>query len=296
MATSVTSQTTTQLNSSTIGQTKTSFLNRCVEDFSPDKVANFEKKTTQWNIISIVSTVAFFALAIGAFIATSILTPAYVPVAGIAAILLAIPAVQQIKKFQDWSRAAQNEADKYKAIQSNYADLTGRTPQELQRILLQMGIIWSNISGMEIQHPENLSRLNPLLAQAKYLEKQTRHWMILRDRYVNEANQLPTSPDARQESRHGALGCEDEAVKLKIENAFIYAVLLNPNFKGTLEDVATLSKIDYTDRALGNALNDPTVNQILTFNNRNLAPITFDDIKTASVADLGRRIFAAMAA
>ncbi len=301
MATSVTpatSQITTLSNSSTTGQTKTSFLNRCVEDLSFDKVASFEKKASQWDIITIVSTVAFFALAIGAFITTSILAPVYVPVTGIATILLALPAAQQIKQFQDWSQIAQNGADKCKAIQRNYADLTSKPPQELQRILLQMGIIWNHIPGMEIQHPENLSRLNPLLAQAKYLEKQTEYWMNLRDKYANEARMLPADSikDDQTKLRHHALECEDEAVNFKIQNAFINAVLRKSDFNGTLEDLATLSKTHYRDRALGNALNDPTVNQILTFNNRNLAPITYNDVKTMNVADLGQRFFVAMAA
>jgi hypothetical protein len=302
MATSVilsSSQTVTQPNTSTTNQT-ISYLNRCVEDLSPDKVASFEKKAKRWHIISIISTVAFFTFAIGAFIATNILAPIYAPVAGISAILLALPGTQQVKKFQEWSGAAQSEAEKYKLIQRNYAKLTGRTPQQLQRILLQMGIIWNHIPGIQIQHPENLSRLNPLLAQAKYLEKRTEYWMNLKDKHANKARLHPTTTDSEKNeqaiARHLALQCEDEAVNLKIQNAFVNAVLRNPDFCGTLEDLGTLSKSNYEDRVLGNALNDPTVNQIFTFNNRNLAPITFNDVKTKSVADLGQRIFAAMAA
>jgi hypothetical protein len=303
MATSVTSAPSqvTSSSSSITAQTRTSYLNRCVEDLSPDKVAHFEKKVQHWDTISIVSTVAFFALAIGAFIAASILAPVYAPFVGIGAILLALPASQKIKQFQEWSQAAQNEADKYKEIQRNYTDLTGQTPQELQRILLSIGIIWIQIPGIEVQHPEYLSRLNPLLARAKYLEKQTEYWIHLRDQHANEARLLQTdttdsTKDKKAIARHLALKCEDDAMNFKIQSAFVNAVLRKSDFCGTLEDLGTLSKCNYEDRALGNALNDPTVNQILTFNNRNLAPITFNDLKTLSVADLGQRIFAAMAA
>lgn len=294
------SQTAILPSSSSTASSKTSYLNRCVEDLSQDKVASFERKATLWKIISVVSTVAFFALAIGAFIATSILAPISAPFVGIGAILLALPASQQVKKFLEWSQAAQNEAEKYKAIQRNYTDLNGRTPQQLGCLLSQMGIIWDRIPGMGIEHPENLSRLNPLLAQAQYLEKQTEYWTNLREEHANKARQLPNATDPEKKEkmieRHLALICEDEALNFKIQNAFVNAVLRKSDFCGTLENLGTLAKINYEERTLGNALDDPNANQIFTFNNRNLTPITFNDIKTMSVADLGQRIFAAMAA
>ncbi len=294
-----TSPTTTLSSSSTAPQTRTSYLRRCIEDLSPDRVASCEKKSSQWNIISIVSTVAFFALAIGAFIATNIFALAYVPIAGISAILFALPAAQQVKKFQEWSQAAKDEAEKYKVIQRDYADLTSRTPQELQLILRQMGIAWNHIPEMA-QHPENLSLLNPLLAQAKYLEKQVEYWMNLRDKHANEARQPPTITDSanneKATARQLALQCEDEALHFKIRTAFVNAVLRKPDFCGTLEDVGTFSKNNYIDRAFGSALNDSTVNQIFTFNRQDLAPITLNDAKTLSIAHLGQRIFTAMAA
>lgn len=292
-------QTSTHPNLSSIS--KTPYLDRCVEDLSPNKVTHFEKKSNQWHILAIVSTVAFFALAIGAFIAMSILFPFYAPFAGIGAILLAIPAAQQVKKFQEWSQDAWNEAKKYKEIQHNYADLTGQTPQQLGCRLSQMGIIWYHIPGMGIQHPENLKRLNPLLAQAKYLEEQTKYWMDFKEKYANEAQQISATTDLAKAEKamlgYRALSCEDEAINFKIQNAFVNAVLRKPDFKGTLADLGTLSKrSNYSGQSQGNTLNDPTVNQILTFNNRNLAPISFNDVKTMSVANLGQRIFAAMAA
>jgi len=318
MATSVTCaiwQTTTPSHSSTTNQTKTSFLNRCIEDLSSDKVASFEKKANQWNTLYIVSTVAFFTLAVvvvlsilpvAALIAASIFVPANAHFAAMGVIavtgasLLDIPALRWSVQFQKWSLAAQNEAEKYQAIQHNYADLTARTPQELQRILSRMGIIWNHIPGMEIQHPENLSRLNPLLAQARYLENQTEYCMSFRDKFGDEARhwQTITTDSAKYEkakARHLALLYEDEALNLRIQSAFVNAVLRKSDFCGTLEDLGALSKANYEDRTLGNALRDPTVDQMLTFNDRNLAPITFNDVKTMSVEDLGQRIFAAMA-
>jgi hypothetical protein len=286
-----------QTNSSVTGQT-TSYLDRCIEDLSHDKVVSSEKKANHWQIISIVSTVAFFALSIGAFIATSILFPAHMPIAGIGALLLALPTVQQIQKFQEWAQAAQYETEKYKAIQHNYSDLTRQLPLQLQQTLLYMGINWNQIPGM--QNPANLSRLNPLLAQAKYLEQQTDYWLKERDknidaaRLISSAGATPGQIDQKLLFTHRALRYEHQALQLKIQNAFTNAVLRNPDFKGSLENLGTLSKITYQERLFGNALNDPTSNQILSLNHPNLAPITFDEVKTMTVAALGQRIFAAM--
>jgi hypothetical protein len=285
-------------HSVTAPQTAPSVLDRCVENLSPDKVASFEKKVNHWNIISVVSTVAFFALAIGAFVAAGILAPVYMPVAGISIILLAIPTVQQIMKFREWAETARVEVDKYKAIQQRYADLTGQTPQQLQGILLQMGIIWNTIPGIPPDHPENLTRLNPLIAHSKYLEDRTKHWMELRDKHVNDARMITLTTPAQNEQksilRHLALQCEEDAIQSKIQNAFINAVLRNPDFRGSLQNLGTLSKNTYSERILGNALNEPSANQLLTFNNHNLTPITFDDAKRMDVNELAQRIFAAM--
>src|SRR5690349_237355 len=105
------SQSSTPSHSSSISNIP--YLNRCIEDLSSDKVTHLEGKSNRWHIVSIVSTVAFFALAIGGFIAMSILFPAYAPFAGIGALLLAIPAVHQVQRFQEWSQDAWNEAKKY---------------------------------------------------------------------------------------------------------------------------------------------------------------------------------------
>jgi hypothetical protein len=280
-----------QPNSTAAARTKP-FLNRCVEDLSPDKVAGFEKKADRWQILTVVSTIAFFALAIGAFIATSVLAPIYLPVAGIGSLLLAFLVVPQVQKFQEWAKAAQDEGNKYKAIQRYYADLTTKNSHELTIILQGMGI-----NGMQVR--QDLTRLNPLLAQAKFLEEENRKCMQLKDDFIRQAQQLTKPDDLKQRvmMHVDALLNEKKALHAKIKNAFVNAVLHNPDSNiGSLEDIATFSKINFTEQLLLNAMNDPSANQFLTFKNRNHAPITLNDVKMSSVAQLGQRIFAAMAA
>jgi hypothetical protein len=270
--------------SSATAQTKT-YLNRCIEDLSADKVTRFEKKATRWKIAFVVSTVAFIALAIGAFIATSLLAVAYMPVAGLSAILLAMMAAPQIQKLKEWSQDATDEAVKYKRIQHHYADLTRQTPEQLQHLLAQMGIIGSQ---------GNLTRLTPLLARAKYLEERTQYWTGLRDKDVNDAT--AAEQPKKNTLCYNALQNEDQALFAKILNAFTNAVLRNPDFKGSLADVATLSKNNYYDSILSNALGDPSSNTVLTFKKGNLSPLSFNDVKTMDVPQLGQRIFTAMTA
>jgi hypothetical protein len=300
MAISITlpSQGTSQSNATAASQ-PISFLDHCIEDLSADKIASFDKTTNFWHIVSGVSIVAFFALAIGLFITTGFLVPFYLPFVGLGATLLAIPAVWQIQKFQQWAETAQIEANKSRAIQQHYTDLTTQTPLQLQRALLQMGIVWNHIPGMQIQHPENITRLNPLIAHAKFYETRTVDYLKEKDKYAAEAQQLTQPEDLpkRTELDKAALLCEGYALFSKLRNGIINAALRNPNMsKASVDDFATISESNYHAKFGGNTSSGASNDQFLIFKNRNLAPVTFDDLKRLSVAELGQRIFAAMPA
>lgn len=272
------------------------YTNRCIQNLSPEIVANFESEATKWRTIATISTVAFFALAIGVFIATSILFPAYLPLAGIGSLLLAFPATQQVQKLLSWAEEAQKEADKYRAIQWQYADLNTKSPIELQRELLKMGIVWNRIPGMRITHPERLAELNPLLAHAKYLENETRNWMTKKDNVAREVLAETSDLQKKVQTQRYALRCEDIALTCKIKHAFYQAVLRNPDFTGSFDGLGTLSKNSFEERMLGNALGESAATQMFTFNSQAVAPITYAEAKTMTVAELGQRFFAAMAA
>ncbi len=273
----------------------TTYLSRCIENLSPEKVANFQGQASKWRTVAIISTVAFFALAIGAFITTSILLPAYLPLAGIGSLLLAFPAAQQVQKFLSWAEEAQKEADKFSLIQREYADLNAKDPVGLQRELLKMGILWFQIRGMQVQHPERLSELNPLLAHAKYLECQTTALLEHRDQHAREAQQAGEDIQKKAQEQRYALRCEDAALTCKIKNAFYHAVLRNPGFTGTFDGLGTPSKNGFEERMLGNGLGETTANNLFTFNNATIAPITYEQAKTMTAAELGQKFFTAMA-
>lgn len=295
MATTSVTTTSSQAPVTTSTTTQTTYLNRCIKNLSPETVTCFQGEASKWRNAAIISTVAFFALAIGAFIATSILLPAYLPLAGIGSLLLAFPAAQQVQKFLAWAEEAQKEADKFRDLQYQYADFTAKSPVELQRELLKMGILWFQIRGMQVQHPERLAELSPLLAHAKYLENETKLWMTKKDNHAREALHEADLQKKAQEQRY-ALRCEDAALTCKIKNAFYHAVLRNPAFTGTFHNLGALSTNGFEERMLGNGLGETTANNLFTFSNSTVAPITYEQAKTMTVAELGQRFFTSMAA
>jgi hypothetical protein len=279
------SQTTTPTNPSNDNPKKPTYLSRCIEDLSLSKVASCERKALFWNIIWHVSAVAFTTLAVGTFLAISVHVPIYAPFVGIGSLLLAASVVEWIKQFKQWSETAHNEGEKYRAIQREYTDLKGQTREAVQRMLSQMGITCD---------PSECLRLTPLLAQANYLEKKTLCWVGAKTRNAAKAIESPNI------AMYRVLECEDQILNLKIQNAFVHAVLRKPDFCGTLKDLGNLAEFNYQDRLIRKALSNPTDlvnpngNDLFTFYNLNLAPITSKDVETMTVADLGQRFFAAM--
>ncbi len=303
MATSValTTPAAAVTQSTTAAAPNKSYLARCVEDLSADKVSTLDRQSTLWTVAAGATFVAFTVLAVGAFVATAVLLPAYVPVAGLSALLLAMPVANFVKNFLEYSENSRKEANMHREIQNNYLDLTQGTPAQVQIDLMRRGITWFQIPGQQISRPQDLAVLNPVLAKARQLDTKIQDHLQTKDELTAEARQLASADFAQNRQkiydlRNAALFAEDLAMKTKIEAAFVNAVLRKGDFNGTLEDVATLSNIAYHERILGDELNDgAAVNQFLTFKNHAFAPITFDDVKRMNVAELGQRLVAAMA-
>ncbi len=295
------SHTTTQPQTVVPTSSAKSFSSRCIEDLSPDKISTMDRQSTLFLVLAGVAVVAFTALAVAGFVATGVLAPAYIPLAGLGALLCAMPAAEGVKNLLKWSENSGKEANKYRAIQHHYQELSNRTSLDTQVDLMNRGIVWFQIPGIQIAHPENLASLDPILAQAKYLDDKIQEHLRMKDTLTADARDLANADFAKNRQkiydlRNSALSEEDKALEAKIQAGFVNAVLRKSDYNGTLEDIASLSHISYHERILGNELRDPSgVNEFLTFKDRNLAPITFDDVKTMTVAQLGQRLVAAMA-
>ncbi len=291
MTTNAVSQVATQPNSAT----RVPYLNRCVENLTPEKIAGFKSDARKWKILSIVALVAIPAIGIVASTLIAIASfPFSMPIAILGGALGGHIGGNQFVNLQKRSHEVQQEFEKRTAIRTHYEGLNEKTPEQLQRILLNMGIIWNRIPGMQVQHPEQLSRLNPVLAYARHLEERTKHYQDLKDKHASKAlRQNDTVLRAKEQER--ALSYEYSALTLKIKNGFASAVLRNPDFCGDWQDYGFLSKNTYLNQTFGNALSDSAANQMFIFNNPNSAAITYEEAKAMTVAQLGQKFTAAMA-
>jgi hypothetical protein len=272
------------------------YLNKCIEDLSPKKLAECKSEATKWNRLSIVTTVAFFALAIGATIAVGLLAPAFTSLVALSAILLAIPAASKVVKFHARYNEAQSQFKNYVALQRHHEDLIRptQTPAELQSTLVDLEI--PQIPG------QDLTRLIPLIAKAKYFKEKEAYFTNQKNQALNAARAIPGKTEGQKLEQaikhHLALEFEDLALLYKLKNAFVNAVLRNPEFRGNLDDVGTLSTsaMNPGTRLDAIQLKVPNADHMFTFKNRNnVAPITYNEVETTtSVAQLGSRMLAAM--
>jgi len=302
MTTAITHSTQSLTTSSTASTAQPSFLQRCIEDLSPDKVSFWDTESTKYTIIAAVTFVAFSALAVSTFVTAGILFPVYLPFVGLGALFAAMPVASWVKNNLDYSVSSKNEANAYNAIQKNYADLSQKEPLAIQVDLISRGITWFQIPGISLAQPDAVKTLNPILAKAKHLDDVIQQRLKERDDLSEEANQLAATDFTQNRKqiydlRNSALFAEDRALETKIQAAFVNAVLRKGDFNGNLEDLAAISNIAYNERILTNELNQGvslSEHNVLTFNNTNLVPITHAEIKRLTVAELGRRIVAAM--
>lgn len=277
------------------------FLSRCVEELTPITVSDFES-TAKWKDIAALGTIiAFTALAIGAFILTGVfLSPLYLPIAGISALLLAPTAVSFYNKFDQEAQLAKMEAAKHTVIQRHYQDLTTMNTLQIQTILLQKGINWLQIPGMSAANPARITEVNPLIARHLYWEGQIQTLENQKQEHQTKLQTLRAgNPEENRENIFVAgqniLHSERLIADAKLKCGFINAVLRKPDFAGGMSQVGEISTLSTEERLVAGALGDAAANQLYVFNNRAIQPLTIDDVKRMSVAALGQRIVAAMA-
>src|SRR5581483_1557081 len=289
----------TQLIGSLIANDK-SLLSDSIRDLDPSKVCTYKTHSTLWMIAAGVTFVAFTALASSTFFYAGMFLPTYVPFVGIGVLLLAMPVANLVKNFLEYSEVSRKEGIKYSKLQTNFEKINAKSVQLLQNDLAARGIVWHQIPSIQRTNPESLSKLNPILARAQYLDEKMQEELLLKQNLTQQARDLASAnfSENRQkvyDLRSAALFAEDRALQTKVSAAFANAVLRNPNYKGDLDDIATLTNVGYHERVLGEALNEPTaISEFIKFKNRNFTPITHADVKRMTVAELGQRLFAAI--
>jgi hypothetical protein len=215
-------------------------------------------------------------------------------------LLLAPTAVTLYSKFDQEAKFAKLEAAKHAEIQRQYQDLTTKNALEIQAILLQKGINWLQIPGMSAANPARVAEVNPLLARHLYWEGQMQAAENQKQEHMAKLQNLRAgNPEENRENifttGQDILHSERVIADAKLKCGFINAVLRKPDFAGGMSQVGTLSTLSTEERLVAAALGDPNANQLYTFNNRAVQPLTLDDVKRMNVAQLGQRIVAAMA-
>lgn len=277
-----------------------SYLSLCIQDLSPDKVSTFNTQSTLWKAAAVVTVVAFMALAVVVFVSANIFMPIYAPLTAITALLMAAVVYPYVKSFLNFSEEAHKEAEKHKTIQHNYTELSKRSIVQIQQELAGRGIQWTQIPTIPSHQPEKLADLNPLLAQAKYLDTKIEEDMKHKESMGQEASALFKNNPAENrnkihELRHGALFAEHRALQTKIQAAFVNAVLRKGDYNGSLETIGSQAPINYEERILGNALGgDPSINDFFTFKDRSIDPLSYQDVKTLNISQLGQRLIAGL--
>lgn len=300
MTTSAISLSTTLPQSTSAIAPSNSFFNRCIEDLSSEKVSASAWHSKLWMVASGAAFVAFTVLAVAAFTIAGLYAPLYAPFIAIGALIGAVPVVNVVEKFLKNANSCEAEANKYLSIQHYNEELNAKDPVATQVELIKRGVNLLEIPGKDINRPEDYASLRPILAQAEYLDSKIQEDLNIKEALAKDANALIQANYAENqqkiyELRTTALFTEGRAMQTKIEAAFVNAVLRRGDFNGTMHDVASVTPVTYFDRILGNALDDGTVvNEFVTFKNNTVAPITYHEVKTMTVAQLGQRFAAAM--
>ncbi len=277
---------------------KKAFLDRCVETIDPKVASRLSLHSTLWKVAAVTSLVAFTILAMGAFVATNLAAPVYVPVAGIS-ILLMLPLAKAA--YQWLIRKAETNSEKATQLQKineKFTAMDKASTQEIQAALAQKGIQWWSIPGMA-QNPEELHKLKALLARQDYWGD---YCGKLEERKQAKLKEIDHVSETLEEKEHEkvfntrleVLFIEQAQIQTKVNAAFVNAVMRKPSFVGDESDVYRISCLLPEQRIMWQAFADHSGREYLRFNNDRLPPITMDEIIRMSVNELGERISQAM--
>lgn len=272
------------------------FLQQCNEDLDPDVLSTLEQKASLWKMADVTSIAAFSILTAGAFIATALFAPVFVPLTGITAFGFLEPVNKLRESFSAWTQEAAERASQLRNFQNHYQSLSGLTPAQLQRKIDERGIY--NIPGMQRECPQ-LTTLKPLLARHMFWEDRVDMLQNKATQALSEAANLAVKndPENRKEilvKRCEALTWEKKALESKCRNAFINAVIRYPNYSGNISDLGAFTKLSGLERAVDAANGIEGTERFFVFGNRNIAPIQYGEAKQSSVAILGQRMLTAM--
>lgn len=274
------------------------YLDICFEQLDPSVLNKYESDAYWKDVAGKAAIAGFIALSVGTFVVVGIYAPTFIMITGISIMLVATKVDELVKEnfFQPSLNAAAN-AESVKEFKHHYQDLTGYTPENLKAVLQRMGIFWFLIPDM-LQNPAKLNELKPLIAYHQYLEgrvqklKQQKLDVLHRTTELAVINFEQNRKEINKLHKH-ALKLDKGTLISTVKDAFVLAAIRQPTLRKTLNDIGSFSKLSVQERVIGYALSYPSVNDFFTFRNTAFAPLTVDEIKQKSVADLSVRLLAA---
>jgi hypothetical protein len=266
------------------------FLQQCVKEQAPGHLYELQSNSTLWQAAAVATYVAYIVLTLAGVATAVVFAPIFLPVITITSLFLLQYARKVHDLFDQKSEEADARAMQLKKISDELKRLTFATPQKLQEILQQKGI------ATMVPNPRELK---PLIARHNFWEK---HILMLKERRqatLAEAAKLSTKSygDNKEKIfnlRCAALELEKASLEATIKNAFINAVIRRPQFAGKLEDLGSFSQASGQERAIDKASEVPDMNPFFRFQNQQLAPITFEEVKKLAVSDLAMRFVQSM--
>ncbi|MES2122788.1 MAG: hypothetical protein V4492_08455 [Chlamydiota bacterium] len=275
------------------------FLDRCVETIDPKVASRLSTHSTLWKVAAVASLVIFTILSMAGFVATNLIAPVYVPIAGISILLLLAPAKAIYQKLISKAESSSEKATQLQKINEKFTSLSKATTQEIQTALAQKGIQWWSIPGMA-QNPDELQKLKALIARQDYWTDYCGKLEEKKQVKLKEINEM--LPEKMENTTHEkifnkrleVLFIEEAQIQTKVNAAFVNAVMRRPSFVGDESNVYYISCLLPEQRIMWRAFADQSGRDYLRFNGDRLPAINMDDIIRMSVSELGERISHAM--
>lgn len=280
----------TDVQPATTVETK-NYLDRCVEQLDPSVASTREWCAFGYRTAAKAATVGYIVLAVSIFVATGIFAPVYVPIAAICTITFSNVVLVFIKNLYHTAEQFDERADKLKKIKLIYDNLASATPQQVATKLDELDIT-INYKSVD---PTSLNSLKALIARYDFWQERSVTCEKQHAAALDEANRQ--SDENYFEHRFSINSLREDAVNLrrqsvdaKVRSAFILAVVQRPDIKGVLESIGDFPPIVPLEQLLGNYAEDDKVDELFTFKNKKIQPITIDDAQRKSSFELSKRL------
>ncbi len=258
----------------------------------PARIEMEEEFANNWDMAWKCTVVTAAVAPVAAILITAAVAASFIPLAIVgAASFLAVAGLGAVI-FYRFASQQQHVVAQFKTAE-NYQHAYSATlvdPQAIQQALAQKGIVLNPL-------PYNLDKLKSLLAMHQLGEVSMALQQNKATVKLQEANHLAAqfaqncgNRDARDVKllRKEALKCEEQALTYKMLCAYTSACIRRPDYLGSLDNIGIRYENIYK-------ASHPS-NEVFKFWHPNgIAPITINELKASSIAQLGQRFIAGMA-